>query len=211
MRFTGSIVHDLFCRGVCTMSDRSHFREFRDPANNQTLFFALLLGADDRRRLTTFTYEHRRKEGLAGTPTPRSRLHLSLHAVGDDLERPDRIVRAGVMAGASVDAPAFSVAFDRTMTFTNMRPTKPFVLCASDGMMALESLHERLGQALWRVGLGQHVSRRFTPHITLLYDQRCAPERPISPLIFRFDSFVLIHSLVRPRRHVHVARWSLRQ
>jgi len=96
------------------------------------------------------------------------------------------------------------------MTFATGQGAKPFVLCASDGMMALARLHECLGQALWRVGLGKHVSRRFTPHITLLYDERCAPERAIPPLTFHFDSFVLIHSLVNPRRHVHVARWPLR-
>lgn len=193
------------------MSVQVFFREFRDSRDTQALFFALLLRARDQQTLTAFANEHRRSEGLTGTPTPGDRFHLSLHAIGSYSELPDRVTRACARAAASVDVSAFAVAFDRTMTFATNQPAKPFVLCASDGMMALDHLHEHLGQALWRVGLGQHVSRSFTPHITLLYDRCCAPERPISPLTFRFDSFVLIHSLVRPRRHVHVARWPLRQ
>lgn len=192
------------------MPEQGLFREARNSSNAQALFFALLLQTSDQQTLTAFAHERRRREGLTGTPTPAHRFHLSLHAIGSYAELPDRVTRSCTEAAASLEASAFAVAFDRTMTFATHQPAKPFVLCASDGMMALEGLHERLGQALWRVGLGDHVSRRFTPHITLLYDARCAPERLISPLIFRFDSFVLIHSLVDPRRHVHVARWRLR-
>lgn len=193
------------------MSEQALFREFYGSSEAQTLFFALLLRADDRQALTAFAGERRRREGLTGTPTPGHRFHLSLHAIGGYSELPDRVTRACAEAAASVDASAFAVAFDRTMTFLTNQPTNPFVLCASDGMMALESLHLRLGQELWRAGFGKYVSRNFTPHITLLYDRRCIPERLIPPLTFRFNSFVLIHSLVRPRRHVHVARWPLRQ
>lgn len=192
------------------MSEQLLFREFRDSGEAYTLFFALLLRASDQQTLAAFANEHRRSEGLTGTPTPGHRFHLSLHAIGNYSRLPDRVTRACGVAAASVHASAFAVAFDRTMTFATGHDTKPFVLCASDGMMALESLHNQLGQALWRVGLGKHVERRFTPHITLLYDERCAPERLVSPLIFRFDSFVLIHSLVHPSKHVHVARWPLR-
>jgi len=192
------------------VSEQGLFCEASNSGELQTLFFALVLRASDQRTLTAFAYQHRRREGLTGTPTPGHRFHLSLHAIGGYSELPDRVTRACAEAASSVDASAFAVAFDRTMTFQIRQPVNPFVLCAGDGMMALESLHRRLGQALWRVGLGLHVSRRFTPHITLLYDRRCAPERPIAPLIFRFDSFVLIHSLIRPSKHVHVARWPLR-
>ena len=193
------------------MSEQRLSRDRSEWKDHQSLFFALLLRAGDQRMLTAFTGECRCKEGLTGTPTPGARFHLSLHALGRFAELPDRIVSAAAGAAASVDVPAFAVAFDRTMTFEIKQPVNPFVLCASDGMMALDALYGELGHALWRAGLGQHVSRRFTPHITLLYDRRCAPERPIAPLTFRFDSFALIHSLVRPRRHVHVARWPLRQ
>lgn len=193
------------------MSGHVSIHDVRPSRRTPSLFFALLLRADDQRTLTAFAFRCRQREGLLGPPTPGPRFHLSLHGLGSYRELPDRIARAAAQAAATVDLPAFAVAFDRTMTFATHQPAKPFVLCASDGMMALEGLHERLGQALWRVGLGQHVSRRFSPHITLLYDRCCVPERAISPLIFRFDSFVLIHSVVDPRRHVHVARWLLRQ
>lgn len=193
------------------MSERAPLNDVCLSRKSPSVFFGLLLSANDQRRLTTFADACRRRERLTGNPTPGPRFHLSLHALGSYRELPDRIAGAAATAAATVDLPGFAVAFDHTMTFPIKQPTHPFVLCASDGMMALEHLHERLGQALWRVGLGKHVERRFTPHITLLYDLRCAPERPISPLTFRFDSFVLIHSLVDPRRHVHVARWPLRQ
>ncbi|EGP07971.1 2'-5' RNA ligase [Bradyrhizobiaceae bacterium SG-6C] len=192
------------------MSERSLPRGLSGWKQRQPLFFALLLMPDDQQTLTALASECCCREGLTGAPTPGPRFHLSLHAVGGFAELPDRIVSAAAKAAASVHVPAFAVAFDRTMTFQIRQPANPFVLCAGDGMMALDSLHGQLGQALRRVGLGQHVSRRFTPHITLLYDRRCVPERLISPITFRFDSFVLIHSLVDPRRHVHVARWPLR-
>lgn len=193
------------------MSEQLLFREFCESGEAQTLFFALLLRPSEQQTLTAFAHEYRCREGLTGPPTPGHRFHLSLHAIGNYSRLQDRVTHACEVAAASVGVSAFAVAFDRTMTFATGQDAKPFVLCASDGMMALESLHWRLGQALWRVGLGKQVEKRFTPHITLLYDECCAPERLISPLTFRFDSFVLIHSLVHPRRHVHVARWPLHQ
>jgi 2'-5' RNA ligase len=100
-------------------------------------------------------------KGLTGTPTPGHRFHLSLHAIGnygiagscDALAEWPRL---------HVHASAFAVAFDRTMTFATGQDAKPFVLCASDGMMALRSLHNQLGQALWRVA-SANMSRGASP------------------------------------------------
>jgi 2'-5' RNA ligase len=48
--------------------------------------------------------------------------------------------------------------------------------------------------------------------MTLLYDRRMVAERAVEPVHLTVRDFALVHSLrrERQRRHIELARWSLR-
>jgi 2'-5' RNA ligase len=54
------------------------------------------------------------------------------------------------------------------------------------------------------------VERKFTPHVTLLYDDRMVPEQAVEPISWRVREFVLTHSLLGKTQHVELGRWPLR-
>jgi 2'-5' RNA ligase len=60
-----------------------------------------------------------------------------------------------------------------------------------------------------RVGLGRWVVPRFTPHLTLLYDNRYVEGRDVEPIAWSVREFVLIHSVLGKTRHIHLGRWPL--
>ncbi len=108
---------------------------------------------------------------------------------------------------AAVSLSPFEVGFDRALSFTNKRATRPFVVRATGDVVALMTLHRDVGEALTRAGLGRWVTRHFTPHMTLLYDRRLVEEHMIEPFGWTVTDFVLVHSLVGQGRHIHLARW----
>lgn len=105
--------------------------------------------------------------------------------------------------------PPFDVNFDRALSFTNKRRTRPFVLRASRGTVALSAFRCALGEAMTKAGLGRWVTRHFTPHMTLLYDRILVEEHEIETLNWTVTEFVLVHSFVGQGRHDHLARWPL--
>jgi len=70
--------------------------------------------------------------------------------------------------------PPVDVAFDRVSSFPGRRNKKPFVLRAGADANAgaLHDFQKTLGIALQTAGLAVKVNSHFTPHVTLLYDER---------------------------------------
>lgn len=58
-------------------------------------------------------------------------------------------------------------------------------------------------------GLGRWVERNFTPHVTLLYDDRSVAPQAIEPIAWTVREFVLVHSLLGRTEHRILGRWSL--
>jgi 2'-5' RNA ligase len=180
------------------------------PVERDRLFFAVLASRDiaaaaaERLRLLRVQY------GLKGRPIASARLHVSLFGLGDYFRLADAPVLLAREAGNFVVMPAFEIAFDRVLTFVGRDPKRPLVLRPSGDAAALVALHHSLGQAMKEAGLGRWAAPRFTPHMTLLYDDRVVKEEAIEPIRIRVSDFALVHSLVGQSRYVELARWPLR-
>jgi 2'-5' RNA ligase len=152
----------------------------------------------------------RRDHGLCGKALASSCLHVSLHSLGKYNGVPPGLVDTTRAAATAMSMPPFEVRFEHALSFQNRRATRPFVLRACGDMVALTAFHRSLGEAMTKAGLGRWVTRHFTPHMTLLYDQRIVEEHAIETLRWTVTDFVLVHSLVGQGTHIHLARWPLR-
>jgi 2'-5' RNA ligase len=74
----------------------------------------------------------------------------------------------------------------------------------------LEAFQRVLGVALNKAMLeGDTTKSRYTPHMTLLYDDSLVTERPVETVTWTVGEFVLVHSLLGQTVHVPLARWPL--
>jgi 2'-5' RNA ligase len=174
------------------------------------LFFAVLSPRDAAREITERIRHLRIEHGLKGRPIAPARLHISLHGLGDYFQLPGAVIASAREAGDSVAMPPFEIVFDRVLSFRKNRAGCPLVLRPGGDVPALASLHRLLGDAMKRAGLSGGRARRFTPHMTLLYDDCAVKEQAIEPIGMPVADFALVHSLVGQSRYIELARWRLR-
>jgi 2'-5' RNA ligase len=172
------------------------------------LFFAVYPDAAAAERIAALAQELRREHGLKGKPHVASRLHVTLHHLGNHVGLPPLLVSAANEAAAEVAAAPFVVGFDRVASFKRA-VRLPFVLRGGDGVEALLAFQQLLGAALKKAGLGPWVHPQFIPHLTLLYDNRCVAEQRVDPIVWTVREFVLVRSLLGRSQHVPLARWAL--
>jgi 2'-5' RNA ligase len=203
------------------MSDQLSFSGFgAAPALTDGLFFAIFpdggAAASIAQRASRVRHEH----GLQGAPLRTERFHVSLLGVGEYPGLPQGIVAVASRAAMTIAAPPFDITLDRLVSFGGRRAdrgTRPLVLCGGDGVAALMTFQQALGAAMAKAGLGRPKSSSkssskssFSPHVTLLYDDRDVPEQPIEPVGWTAREFVLVHSLIGRTRYVPLGRWPLR-
>jgi 2'-5' RNA ligase len=170
-------------------------------------FFGIYVAAETASHLTNITRDLRRRHRLTGEPLLADRLHITLHHLGDyDVERKS-IATMGIEAGKIVHTAPFEVEFDRIMSFWG-KNSMPLVLCGSEGIADLKAFQRSLGESMAKAGLGKYVEKNFTPHVTLLYDDRRVDEHPIEPIRWVVKDFVLIHSLLGETKHTVLGRWA---
>lgn len=143
---------------------------------------------------------------LRGRAIARERLHNTLAAVHDTGTIRENILRAKAI-GDRLWHRGFSVRFDWTGSFRRDDRGHPFVLRGGEGLEPLADFRETLRMRMRAAGLP--VEPGFTPHVTLLWADRCVDDYPIAPIGWRVREFVLTASLQGYSRHVDVARWSL--
>ncbi len=179
------------------------------PVPTDRLFFAIFPSADAATRIEQLALQLRGEHGLKGKLLATGRFHVTLHHLGDFVGLPQGVVAAACEAAASVAMPPFEVTFDRVMSFT--RPSnRPFVLRGGDGLAALMPFQQALSTALNHAGLGGgKANAHFTPHVTLLYDDRSVAEQAIEPITWTVHEFVLVRSLIGRSQHIPLARWPL--
>jgi 2'-5' RNA ligase len=171
-------------------------------------FFGIYVETVTAAHLTEISRELRGKHRLIGEPLLTDRLHITLNHLGDyDVERKS-VVAMGLEAGKMVKAAPFAVEFDRAMSFWG-KNTMPLVLCGSEGVADLKAFQRSLGEAMAKAGLGKYVEKNFTPHVTLLYDDRRVDEHPVESIHWIVKEFALIHSLLGETKHTVLGRWSL--
>src|SRR5262249_19695310 len=118
---------------------------------------------------------------------------------------PEAIWRAQSLAmSLAMKGPPVPAHFDVVGSFRN-HDRHPFVL-GGDAMSGLADFRDRLRQAMR--GAGFAVSFGFTPHITLLWADRCVEDDyPVAPISWLVADFVLV--LSADGDHIQLGRWPL--
>lgn len=194
------------------MPDQTSFPgfELRPPSRpTDRLFLGVFLDLDAAERAANLSRSLRKELNLKGRLLPPEHLHITLHHIDDYAGLPPRIVAAICDAAATVGMGRFEVEFDRVASFSGRPGNRPLVLRGGDGLAELMRFQRGLGAAITRAGVGRPVASKFTPHVTLLYDDIRVEERAVEPIRWTVNEFILVHSLLGKTRHVPLARWSL--
>ena len=194
-----------------TMFEQLSLTGFSPDATRPTdrLFFAIRPSDEACAQMVKLTAHLRAEHGLKGSPIKPERLPSTLHHLGDHVGVPRALVDQAHAAAASLAVPAFDVAFERVASFARPR-NLPLVLRGDKGLVPLVAFQHALGAAMARSGLGRRVEAHFTPHVTLLYDDRQVTEKGIEPIVWTVDELVLVHSLLGQTVHKTLARWPLK-
>jgi len=137
------------------------------------------------------------------------RLHVTLHHVGDFATLPEGIVARAEAVASSISMRPFKVEFNGALSFRGRPGNSPFVLQGDEGVIGLLVLQHRLGRLMENAGLGR-ADPDYTPHMTLLYDDRVVADEAVRPIGWAVHEFVLVHSLLGRSRYNVLARFPLR-
>ncbi len=179
------------------------------PKATDSLFFAVLPDAPAIARIEALLPGLRSRHGLRGRAMEPERMHVTLHHLGNHAGLPQPLLEVAAGMAHGVAARPFTIAFDRVESFFKPR-NAPLVLRGGDGIAEVAAFHETLAQAMRGAGLGAWVQPRFTPHLTLMYDDRRVPLERIEPIGWTVREFVLVRSLLGQRTHQRLMRWPLR-
>ena len=193
------------------MTGQSSFPGFEEAKPTDRLFLALFPPPETALEIAGLAARLRSDHALRGRPLEAARFHITLNHLGDYAGLPPDVVRrAGVAAAkAAAATQPFTVTFDRAESFASMPRNRPLVLRGGEGLSALMAFHQTLGMALRKNNLGQWAKPGYTPHVTLLYDDKLLGSTPVAPVAWTAGEVVLVHSLLGETRHVHLARWPL--
>lgn len=179
------------------------------PALTDSLFFAIYPDATAAGRIARLAQRAQAEHGLKGKPTAPERLHVTLHHLGAFAGVPEAIVAMACDAASQVALPPFDVTFDRTSSFPGRRSKRPFVLRAGAENNGLLELQATLGLALQAAGLAVKADSRYTPHVTLFYDEHRPAGQSVDPIGWTVREFVLVRSRLGRSQYVQLARWPL--
>ena len=179
-------------------------------SQKERLFFAALPPPDAGHVIHALAESQKHAHGFDGTLIKPEHLHVTLFHLGDWIALPEELIAQAGAAAASVAAPDFEVVFDKLASFRNRTGVRPFVLTGPSEPW--RPLRLALGQTLKQMGLGAavHDLDDFTPHVTLLRDEKSAKAQKIAPINWRVRDFVLVQSLLGKTTHIHLGRWPLR-
>ena len=177
---------------------------------NDRLFLAVFPDAETASRIAALAQSLRSELGLQGKPLRADRLHVTLHHLGDHIGLRHDIVADATNAAARLASSAFDIVFDRVGSFAGRTRNQPCVLLGDQGLVSLAAMQRELGERMKLAGLSRWVGKAFTPHVTLLYDDRNVPIQPIEPITWTVREFVLVHSLIGRTEHRILGRWPLR-
>lgn len=192
------------------MPGQSSLPGFDDDAKpTDRLFFALFPDAEAADRIAQCARQLRAEHGLHGAPLKTERFHITLHHLGDYAGLPQGVIDMANKAAAAVKASPFTVTFDRAASFSSSPRNRPFVLRGDAGLSDLMAFQQALGIEMTKAGLGRWAKPAYTPHVTLLYDDRAVAEQAVQPISWTAGEFVLVRSLIGQTLHVPLARWPL--
>lgn len=178
------------------------------PTPTDRLFLALRPDADTAAHILALSADLRQQHGLKGRALDAERLHVTLLALGDHVGVPQRLVADVQAVLDTVTAAPLPLCFDRLQCFGRGR-NNPIVLTAADGLPALQAFQQQLVRTLATRGLVRPEGT-YTPHVTLLYDDRVVATQPVPPVRWTADEFVLVNSHIGQSRHERLMGWPLR-
>jgi RNA 2',3'-cyclic 3'-phosphodiesterase len=162
------------------------------------LFFAVLADGAVAARAVRLRDQEMAARQMGGTKVRTERLHVTLASLGWDAEFSPRKVWWACAAAAEVRVPAFSLRFNRCLSFQGRQSRRPLVLCGSEtGVAGMVALHQALRQALRAKAPSPapaSAGPSFTPHMTLLYGPLAVEEHGVEPLEWRVDAFQLLYN-----------------
>jgi 2'-5' RNA ligase len=165
------------------------------PPQVHRLFFALMPDDAVAQRIEAAASRVAAEQHLHARMIRASRYHATLHFLGDHPMLREDIAKAAMAAAAKVQAQPFELVLDSAAAFHGREP--PCVLRCSQVPDGLQRLWNDLQQTLSLAGLGRHLSRQFTPHVTFAYSRGRLPEpMAIEPIRWRVEGFSLLHSVV---------------
>ena len=170
------------------------------------LFYAVRPDDAAAAEIETLSARLRSAHRLRGRPITRPRLHNTLALVHGAGSLQDNIARARAI-GNRLWHRSFSVCFDWSGSFKGKGSGHPFVLRGEEGLAPLSDFRGALRAQMLHAGFG--VDRTFTPHVTLMWADRCVEDYPIAPIAWTVRDFVLIASVQGYCCHIEVARWPL--
>ena len=142
-----------------------------------------------------------RRIAIADRVAP-ARLHMTLFITEDYESEPPALGARMQAALDRVRADSFDLALDRIgHRGGSVVPARA---------PALRRFQKAVAGALTGAGIAPRKEWAFNPHVTLGYDALPAfAGRPIDPISWRAQDFVLIHSLLRLTMHRTLGRWQL--
>ena len=180
------------------------------PPNTDRLFFALLPDAPAIARIERLIADLRHDHGLKGKALGASRFHVTLLHLGAFPCVPRELVDAACAAVQALTViPTFKIGFDRVGSFSRRPSNMPLVLLGEEGVIAAKAFQQALCKAMARAGEDDGGDAHYTPHLTLLYDDKHVARRAIEPITWTANEFVLVRSVIGQGRHEVLARWPL--
>lgn len=180
------------------------------PSQSVNLFFALKPDADAAAKAFDFACRQRARHGLAGRPLAADRLHITLLSVGmGPGPPPGAVMTAASKVGDTVRRAAFEVSLNRVASFARPGGHRPCVLLGDDGVIDVMMLQRSLAGAMLKYQTDFRKPRRFTPHMTVLYDDLQVDEAAVAPIAWMAREFLLVESWVGLTKHIVRGRWPL--
>jgi RNA 2',3'-cyclic 3'-phosphodiesterase len=180
------------------------------PVPTDRLFFAVFPDPVAAVDIIHLAQTLRHQYALHGKPVSKERLHVTLYFLGDYTGLPQTLVADAKSAAERVEAAEFDVSFDKVSSFNGRSRKHPLILSGGEALRPLHAFWRQLGESLVLTGLGRLLGPKFTPHVTLLYDDKDLKSQPVEPVSWKVREFALVHSLLGRTEHRVLGRWPLR-
>lgn len=182
---------------------------FELPVAEDSLFFCVFPDDAACEAIAVESDGLRVEHSLTGRALEASRLHLTLHFLGQHAGLRQDIVEAACVAADQVSQSPFGITLASASSFGNLGGRRPCVLLCPEERPPVHALWRELGTRLMAAGLGRYLERQFTPHVTLLYDTHALMPQAIDPIQWQVRDFALVHSVVGRGEYRVLKSWSL--
>jgi 2'-5' RNA ligase len=188
---------------------------FEIPRRNSpkySLFLALFPDPRTARNIINLGNAIRRERGMRGRLRPVSHLHVSLCGFDGDADVREAVVEFidSICKAVVPSMSPFEICFNQVLSFQNRAGNHPLVLHRDnhdDG--AIIRLHGLLHAELAKYAFSNRPHQKFNPHVTLLYDERQLPVKPIEPVCWTVKEIVLVCSEIGATKYQYLRRWAL--